>query len=485
MSKIKRFNEILIEESVRILSPEEIEDCILDYTDTGEVNVKSLDQHTIRDVRKNYPYSNKKLVYKNSESIDKYLRDQVKYTDFDSSRTVSLLIEIPHPRRIKGNLDLDGYTFDTIKYVFRRFIEFTKVDYLVDIWIEILQTNVYDEPLAEVIVNVTFPRKKINEQVSNSDWELDELSDIFVEFEYYEKHEIPINLEFKKLKEEDGYKYLTVKISHDLYDKLFVENTIDQQLGLLKSRGYKLYRRITKNSGRSRAKDIPVYGEDRTSRVYDPILDTYLYLKKKIGKINESFEQKEGDILIIVDVQRSFSRFFTPNYLHQLKEYCKNFSEVYQIFDNHVDGKNVDKDYLYDDDHEVSVHDDLYWFPNQVDIIEKRYNYDVNVDFYKKILDKETYKRAKQLEYSSKLKPGDMFETKGGTVITYIGNNHKWFHLPKKLYDLFKGLKGRKVIIVGGASSECLQDVFITATSLGVDITQRHKYIYSASHCPL
>ena len=147
-------------------------------------------------------------------------------------------------------------------------------------------------------------------------------------------------------------------------------------------------------------------------------------------KMVENFENyNNNSILIIVDVQRSFRSFFTEMYIHKLKEYCKQFTEVYQIFDNHHEGKNVDKDYLYDDNPDIPISDELYTFPNQKDIIEKRYNYDVNVDFYKKILDKETYKEAKEKEDNKTLKKGDLFKTTEGTAIVYIGNNHKWHHV--------------------------------------------------------
>ena len=98
-------------------------------------------------------------------------------------------------------------------------------------------------------------------------------------------------------------------------------------------------------------------------------------------KTFESHSSK--DILIVVDVQKSFKKFFNEVYLHELKKYCNEFSKVYQIWDNHVDGRNVDKDYLYDEDPEIPIHKDLYHFPNQTDLIEKRYNYDVDADFYK------------------------------------------------------------------------------------------------------
>ena len=46
-------------------------------------------------------------------------------------------------------------------------------------------------------------------------------------------------------------------------------------------------------------------------------------------------------------------------------------------------------------------------------------------------------------------------------------------------------MKGKNIEIVGGADSECLDDVFTTAESLGVLIKRNHKYIWSASHCPI
>ena len=192
-----------------------------------------------------------------------------------------------------------------------------------------------------------------------------------------------------------------------------------------------------------------------------------------------------SDILIIVDVQKSFKKFFTEMYINQLTKYCNNFNDVYQIWDNHIDGKNVDKDYLYKDEPEIPIHDDLYHFPNQKDIIEKRYNYDVDVDFYKKILDKEIYNDIKVKEKGKQLKKGDIFLTKEGTAIVYIGNNHKWHHLSKKLFNLLKSLKGKNVEIVGGSDSECLEDIFVSSTSLGVNIKRNWKFIWSANHCPI
>ena len=217
----------------------------------------------------------------------------------------------------------------------------------------------------------------------------------------------------------------------------------------------------------------------------------------KFIKLFEDFEviRNTNGVLIIVDVQKSFRKFFSEMYLNELKKYCKNFEEVYQIWDNHVDGKNVDKDYLYNDNPDIPVHKDLYHFDNQKDIIEKRYNYDVDVDFYnnrmkdsvgnKGILDEETHKLIKQKESENSLQKGDFFRTKEGTIIVYIGNNHQWFHVPLKLYNLLKGLKGKQVTVVGGSDSECLEDIITTCEKLGVNIKRNWKYIYSANHCPI
>jgi hypothetical protein len=209
-------------------------------------------------------------------------------------------------------------------------------------------------------------------------------------------------------------------------------------------------------------------------------------------KTFESHNNK--DILIIVDVQKSFKKFFNELYLSELKKYCNKFNRVYQIWDNHIDGQNVDKDYLYDEDPEIPVHEDLYHFPNQKDLIEKRYNYDVNADFYKKVLDDDVYEEVKNKEERDELKQGDHFPTKEGTIIVFIGNNHRWYHMPKKLHELFMEITEaqnedlseiRNVYLVGGADGECLDDVEVAAEIMGVQIKRDPKYIYSASHCPI
>ena len=193
----------------------------------------------------------------------------------------------------------------------------------------------------------------------------------------------------------------------------------------------------------------------------------------------------DESILLIIDVQKSFSEFFTDNYVKALKKYCKDFDMVYQVYDNHVEGKNPDKDYLYKNNPPSPVNGDMYKFPNQVDIIEKRYRYDVEIDFFKKELTSTMYKEIKNREKNDDIKIGEFFHTKNGTILVFIKNNHNWFECPVKLFNLLKELNGQRVVLVGGADRECLTDVEVTAKSLGVKVQRNDNYIYSATYCPI
>jgi hypothetical protein len=202
----------------------------------------------------------------------------------------------------------------------------------------------------------------------------------------------------------------------------------------------------------------------------------------KYLKVYENFG---SDVLVIVDVQKSYRKFFSEMYLHELKKYCHTFEDVYQIWDNHIDGKDVKDDYLFEEDPIKPIHNDLYNFPNQKDLIEKRYRYNVDVEFFRNKLDNKTYKELKSKESENKIKVGDFFEMKDGIFLVFVGNNHRWFECPKKLWDLVDKLKSKNVTIVGGADNECLEDIYVLMESMGIDIKRNWRFIWSASHCPI
>lgn len=336
-----------------------------------------------------------------------------------------------------------------------------------------------------------------------ADASLEEIEDYFLELIDYNNHAIPISTivlpsvinkvdktKNNKRRYINGYK---ISIIFDFFDQVFVKKVVSKALLRMK-RDYNIhYNQISKSGHGYTEKEVPVAGGDYTRTVYDPKWKWTITISKKnmneskIKTFNRYNELNNPNYnLLIVDVQKSFSKFFTQNYLNKLIEYAKSYDNVYQIWDNHVEGSNIDNDYLYDKKPDIpSMHNDLYVFPNQKMLIEKRYNYNVNANFYKKILDEETYKIMKDKESKQILKRGEIFKTNEGTVIVYIGNRHVYFHCPKKLYELLLKLKGKHLTVVGGSDSECLSDVFTTCESLGVLVKRDWKYIYSATNCPI
>lgn len=189
--------------------------------------------------------------------------------------------------------------------------------------------------------------------------------------------------------------------------------------------------------------------------------------------INENISIIDHDgILIIVDVQSNFKKYFPtdPNgFLKKLDAYCEEFPTVYQIWDSNSGSKPT------------------YKFKNQKDLIEKKYGVKKFYSKYKGGFDEWIYyifddKTMEQFQSKkSKFKEGDAFKIKNkNEFLIYIGNNHKWFYVNEELVDLFQKLKGKKVILVGGADSECLEDVYIALQSFGVNPIKNHQYIYSA-----
>jgi len=202
----------------------------------------------------------------------------------------------------------------------------------------------------------------------------------------------------------------------------------------------------------------------------------YINKNMRLLKLNEH----AGRVLLIVDVQGSFSKFFNEKYLNGLFDYCKQFDKVYQIFDNHPEGPYPDVDYLYANAPSGPAQNDLYTFPNETDKIEKRYLYNANVDTFKKILSEGDYTKIKELEQSKQLKLGDKFAAAGDTEIVYVGNKHGWYHIPKRMLELFGELKNTPIEIVGGSHGECLLDIQAAAKAHGLKTFVNEKYVYSA-----
>jgi len=190
----------------------------------------------------------------------------------------------------------------------------------------------------------------------------------------------------------------------------------------------------------------------------------------KYFKENKSLEENDG-ILFVVDVQSEFEKFIPKNFVTKLNEYCKEFKQVYQIWDSNKTKSST------------------YKFPNQVAKLEKqfgvkKYYQDLKggiEEWFNQIFDETSAnKMIKELKKKN-IKEGDKFRLKDkDEYLVYIDNNHNWFYVNSELYKTFKKLKNKSVIIVGGADNECLEDIYISAKAFGLNPIYNHTYIYSA-----
>lgn len=186
------------------------------------------------------------------------------------------------------------------------------------------------------------------------------------------------------------------------------------------------------------------------------VLRFYEYLKETANVSNHD------GILVIVDVQKAFDKFTPQNFEKNIFKYCEEFPKddnngkgVYQIWD-----ANKAQNFSYN-------------FPNTLQTIKKNYgtNFDNGI---KKLVNNLS------LKYPSS-KEGDKFKLKDkNAYMVRINNNHKWFYVNEELYNLYLKLKGKTIIIVGGASEECLSDLYVSMKSFGINPIYNHDYIYSA-----
>jgi hypothetical protein len=174
-----------------------------------------------------------------------------------------------------------------------------------------------------------------------------------------------------------------------------------------------------------------------------------------------SLEQNDG-ILVIVDVQKQFDKFTPQNFESNINKYCEQFPKddnagkgVYQIWD-----ANKAQNFSYN-------------FPNTLQTIKK--NYGTNFDNRIKKIAEDLMRKY------PKCKEGQQFKLKNeNTFLVRVNNNHKWFFVNEELYNLYLKLKGKSVILIGGADDECLEDVEVSMKSFGINPKYNHDYIYNA-----
>lgn len=158
--------------------------------------------------------------------------------------------------------------------------------------------------------------------------------------------------------------------------------------------------------------------------------------------------------LVIVDIQKEFNKFIQYDLVDEVYEYAKEFDKVYQIWDTNKGNETP-----------------TYKFPNEVYDVKKKYGKNHFSPKVKKFIQKMTDETPE----GNKFKLSD----ENGYIVR-VDNNHDWFYANPELVDLVEDLENDKVILVGGADNECLEDVYQMFIAFGVDVDINKRYVYSA-----
>ena len=184
-------------------------------------------------------------------------------------------------------------------------------------------------------------------------------------------------------------------------------------------------------------------------------------------------ENKNDGILVVCDVQEPFQKFIPQNYTDELIKFCNNFHTVYQIWDSNKAKKPS------------------WTFPNERMAVVKKFG----TKFSEELEDTV----AKLNQKYPNAKEGDIFEFDDvNSYVVRVKNNHGWFYVPEKMAQLFNGLKGKQIILVGGAgptdinfynvqegdiqydNGECIKDVYEAMEAFGIKPKYDTRYIYNA-----
>lgn len=181
------------------------------------------------------------------------------------------------------------------------------------------------------------------------------------------------------------------------------------------------------------------------------------------------FEQYNNRTLIIVDVQEPFRKWWDKNGKYDLPErindYCADFPEVYQIWDDHYTKSPSWK------------------FYNETAKLKKHYGTDTptgDIKDYTSVFNPNDIKEAMEIAKPGEIAMPKIFNTKDGNyVIRVIGGNHKWFFVSKEMYDVLSHISN-DIVLVGGAEGECLKDVQVLLDILGKTYRNEERYCYNA-----
>jgi hypothetical protein len=158
------------------------------------------------------------------------------------------------------------------------------------------------------------------------------------------------------------------------------------------------------------------------------------------------------NVLIVVDVQKEFQKFIQFDLVYEISKYAESFDKVYQIYDTHKTNKPS------------------YKFPKEIDAIPKLFG--------------KNHFNDKVKEFTEEIKnitdEGTTYKLSDGGYVVRVDNNHDWFYVNPEITDLINSIKTDNVILAGGASQECIFDVYVAFKAFGVNVEINEKYTYSA-----
>jgi hypothetical protein len=139
------------------MSPDEVEDYFIEFLDDGDINIVESEQDELHRQWRGRSNIYLDYLYINSVKINKFDSHQKKIespTINTSKENVTYLkIEILQPKwRAKGNLDIRGYTIDTMDYLFRKFARHINCNIL----IKIMDQDLFGDILSKSIVRIEF-----------------------------------------------------------------------------------------------------------------------------------------------------------------------------------------------------------------------------------------------------------------------------------------------------------------------------------------
>lgn len=179
-------------------------------------------------------------------------------------------------------------------------------------------------------------------------------------------------------------------------------------------------------------------------------------------------ENGSPDCLLIVDVQKEFEKWMRDGFISELREFASSVPHVYQIWDaNRTDGPSDA-------------------FPNQRGEHPKRYGYNLKREEIRQHFDQpvqnELYSDFENDNFKASNSARKTYVARSGDILFFVGSGHKFFMAEPGLCDFVKkiGKEHKKIMLCGGANSECLADVEAMLDAFGIPYERVERFIYGS-----